>query len=63
MSGEAAVRISLDLSGRQMDLVRAVHELGKPYVIVLMNGRPLTINWIAENSLRSQKHWPPAGYE
>src|SRR5262249_46332864 len=31
MSGEAAVRSSLDLPGRQMDLVRAVHESGKPY--------------------------------
>ena len=30
MSGEAAVRSSLDLPGRQMDLVRAVHESGKP---------------------------------
>ena len=49
MSGEAASRSSLDLPGRQLDLVKAVHATGKPTVIVLMNGRPLTINWIAEN--------------
>jgi beta-glucosidase len=49
MSGEAASRTSLDLPGRQLDLVKAVHETGKPVVVVLMNGRPLTINWIAEN--------------
>ncbi len=57
MSGEAAVRSSLDLPGRQMDLVRAIHETGKSYVVVLMNGRPLTINWIAENSPAILETW------
>ena len=47
--GEAASKSSLDLTGRQMDLVKAVHATGKPTVVVLMNGRPLTIGWIAEN--------------
>jgi beta-glucosidase len=50
MSGEAASRSSLDLPGRQLDLVKAVQATGKPMVIVLMNGRPMTINWIAENA-------------
>lgn len=49
MSGEAASRSSLDLPGRQLDLAKAIHATGKPVVVVLMNGRPLTINWIAEN--------------
>ncbi|MEW6732536.1 MAG: beta-glucosidase BglX [Acidobacteriota bacterium] len=49
MSGEAASRSSLDLPGRQLDLVKTLHTTGKPIVVVLMNGRPLTINWIAEN--------------
>jgi beta-glucosidase len=49
MSGEASSRSSLDLPGRQLDLVKAVHATGTPTVVVLMNGRPLTINWIAEN--------------
>ncbi len=49
MSGEAASRSSLDLPGRQLDLVKALHATGKPLVVVLMNGRPLSINWIAEN--------------
>ena len=57
MSGEAASRTSLDLPGRQMELVRAIHSLGKPYVIVLMNGRPLTINWFAENSPAILETW------
>lgn len=57
MSGEAASRTSLDLPGRQMELVRAIHSLGKPYVVVLMNGRPLTINWMAENSPAILETW------
>lgn len=47
--GEAAAKSSLDLSGRQLDLVKAVAATGKPTVVVLINGRPLTANWIFEN--------------
>ena len=57
MSGEAASRTSLDLPGRQMELIRAIHALGKPYVVVLMNGRPLTINWLADNSPAILETW------
>jgi beta-glucosidase len=57
MSGEAASRSSLDLPGRQLDLVKAVQATGKPTVVVLMNGRPLTINWIAENSPAILETW------
>jgi beta-glucosidase len=49
MVGEAASRSSLDLPGYQMDLVKAIQATGKPTVVVLVNGRPLTIGWIAEN--------------
>ncbi len=57
MSGEAASRSSLDLPGRQLDLVKAVQATGKPVVIVLMNGRPLTINWMAEHSAAILETW------
>jgi beta-glucosidase len=57
MSGEAAVRSSLDLPGRQLDLVKAIHATGKPYAVVLMNGRPLSINWLAENSPAILEAW------
>jgi len=57
MSGEAASRSSLDLPGRQLDLVKAVQAIGKPTVVVLMNGRPLTINWIAENTPAILETW------
>jgi len=57
MSGEASSRSSLDLPGRQLDLVKALQATGKPVVVVLMNGRPLTINWIAENAPAILETW------
>ncbi len=48
-SGEAASRASLDLPGRQMDLVKEVARVGKPTIVVLVNGRPPTIGWIVDN--------------
>ena len=44
--GESASRTSLDLPGRQLELVEAVYATGKPVVVVLLNGRPLSINWV-----------------
>ena len=49
MAGEFASRGSLDLPGRQEELLKAVNALGKPVVLVLLNGRPLSINWAAEH--------------
>ncbi|HJZ82487.1 MAG TPA: glycoside hydrolase family 3 N-terminal domain-containing protein, partial [Pyrinomonadaceae bacterium] len=49
MVGEGASRSSLDLPGNQLELVKAVQKTGKPTVVVLINGRPLTINWVAQN--------------
>src|ERR1051326_3186997 len=57
MSGEASSRSSLDLPGRQLDLVKALHATGKPIIVVLMSGRPLTINWMAENSPAILETW------
>jgi len=47
--GEGVDRSDLDLYGVQNELVEAIHKTGKPIVVVLINGRPLTINYIAEN--------------
>jgi beta-glucosidase len=49
MSGEAASRSSLKLSGGQEELLEAVTATGKPVVVVLVNGRPLDISWAAEH--------------
>ncbi|GGG51344.1 beta-glucosidase [Croceivirga lutea] len=47
--GEGVDRSDLDLYGVQNELVEAIHKTGKPIIVVLINGRPLTINYIAEN--------------
>lgn len=57
MSGEASSRVSLDLPGHQMELVKAIVATGKPTVVVLMNGRPLAIGWIAENAPAILETW------
>src|SRR5215471_928802 len=49
MSGEAASRASLKLSGGQEELLEAVAATGKPVVLVLVNGRPLEITWASEH--------------
>jgi beta-glucosidase len=49
MSGEAASRANLNLPGVQEELLRELKASGKPVVLILMNGRPLTIPWAAEH--------------
>jgi beta-glucosidase len=44
--GESASRSSLDLPGRQLELVQAVYATGKPVIVILINGRPISINWV-----------------
>lgn len=43
--GESKSRTGLNLPGRQLLLLQALHATGKPVVMVMVNGRPLTINW------------------
>ena len=43
--GESLSRTSLNLPGRQLKLIQALQATGKPVVMVMINGRPLTINW------------------
>ena len=43
--GENKSRSSLDLPGRQLQLLQAVQATGKPVVLILINGRPLSVNW------------------
>ncbi len=57
MSGEAASRTSLDIPGVQKKLLQAVYETGTPVVVLLMNGRPLTIPWMAENIQAILETW------
>ncbi len=57
MSGEASSRSSIDLPGVQQQLAQAVHRTGKPVIVVLMNGRPLTINWLDKNAPAIVETW------
>ncbi|WP_225874737.1 glycoside hydrolase family 3 N-terminal domain-containing protein [Pedobacter hiemivivus] len=43
--GESKSRTGLNLPGRQLLLLQALYATGKPIVMVMVNGRPLTINW------------------
>ena len=58
-SGEASSRTMLGLPGQQLALVQAIANTGKPYVVVMMNGRPLTVDWLAANAPALLEAWYP----
>jgi beta-glucosidase len=57
MTGEAASRTQLGLPENQETLLRALVATGKPVVLVLMNGRPLTLTWEAEHCSAILETW------
>ncbi len=57
--GEARDRAEINLTGVQEELVQAVAATGKPVVVVLVNGRPLSINWIAQHIPAILEAWLP----
>jgi beta-glucosidase len=57
--GEGYDVASLDLTGEQEDLVEALVQTGKPIVVVLINGRPLSVRWIAEHVPAIVEAWEP----
>ena len=59
MSGEAASKSTLDLPGQQLELLKAISGLGKPVVLVLINGRPLDISWANSNIPAILEAWHP----
>ena len=59
MSAEAAARSEIDLPGQQQELIDAIEETGKPFVVVLFNGRPLTLSRVAETSPAILEAWFP----
>jgi beta-glucosidase len=59
MSGEYASRYSLELPGRQEELLEKVVALGKPVVLVLVSGRPLNISWASEHVPAIVMAWQP----
>lgn len=49
MSGEAACRTDINIPEIQRELIKEIKKVGKPVVLLLHNGRPLTIEWESEN--------------
>jgi beta-glucosidase len=58
--GESKSRTSLNLPGRQQMLLEALHATGIPVVVVLVNGRPLTIEWADRNVAAILEAWHPS---
>jgi beta-glucosidase len=59
MSGEAESRSNIDLPGKQQELIDQIAATGKPMVVVLFNGRPLTLSKVAESSPAVLEAWFP----
>jgi len=59
MSGEAASRSHLGLPGRQQELLEAIVRTGKPVVLILFSGRPLTLPWAFEHVPTVLAAWLP----
>lgn len=59
MIGEAASRSSLELPGRQLELLQAVAATGTPVVLLVMNGRPLDLRWAAQHVPAILDVWYP----
>ncbi|MBC6991896.1 beta-glucosidase BglX [Hymenobacter sp. BT491] len=57
MTGEAASRADIGLPGQQLELLKALKKTGKPLVIVLMSGRPLTLPWEDKNADAILETW------
>lgn len=57
--GEGIDRISLALSGVQLELAQEIHKLGKPLVVVYINGRPISEPWIEEHADAILEAWYP----
>jgi beta-glucosidase len=59
MSGEANARSTLDLPGRQEELIRAVKATGKPFAVVLFSGRPLALEDVVADAPALLEAWFP----
>ncbi|RWY51014.1 beta-glucosidase BglX [Mucilaginibacter gilvus] len=59
MSGESSSRSDIDVPESQKNMLKALAKLGKPMVIVVFNGRPLTLTWENENAAAILDVWAP----
>jgi len=59
MFGESRSRTSLDLTGKQQAYLQSLYATGKPVILILINGQPLTINWPAKYLPAIIEAWCP----
>lgn len=57
--GEGIDRMTLNLAGKQLELIQEVHKLGKPIIVVYINGRPIAEPWVEEHADAVLEAWYP----
>lgn len=60
--GENSDRYDINLAGLQQELVEAIYKTGVPTIVVLVNGRPLSTEWISENIQALIEAWEPGAF-
>ncbi|MDG1397043.1 MAG: glycoside hydrolase family 3 N-terminal domain-containing protein [Polaribacter sp.] len=58
-AGENKGRANLNLAGKQLQLVKAIHNTGTPVIVVLVNGKPISEPWLQENVAAILETWEP----
>ena len=58
-SGENVARSSLDLFGRQLELIKGIQATGTPVIVILVNGRPIAEPWLVDNTEAIIEAWEP----
>jgi len=58
-AGENSGRASLNLAGKQLELIQAIEKTGTPVIIVLVNGKPISEPWLQENIPAIIESWEP----
>ena len=62
VAGENVARAALDLAGEQLKLAKALYSLGKPMLVVLVNGKPISEPWIYESMPAVIEAWEPGSF-
>ncbi|MCM3784233.1 glycoside hydrolase family 3 C-terminal domain-containing protein [Neobacillus mesonae] len=57
--GEGIDRMTLNLAGNQLELIQEVHKLGKPIIVIYINGRPIAEPWVEEHADAVLEAWYP----
>ena len=58
-AGENMARASLNLFGKQLDLIKEIKKTGTPVVVVLVNGKPISEPWLQNNIPAILESWEP----